>query len=131
SSGFQKLQSQIDRFGKKNETTAQIIQRHMKEMSESYKNASKEIDKMSEEMNKAQKSTNNLTGSIIKGGLALTGLQIGLQEVGRFLRSSVQETVEYRNALNATTASARAFGLEEQKLTPAVQELTRDGLLTQ
>ena len=131
SQGFQKLQSQIDRFGKQNQSTSQIIQRHMKEMSNSYKNASKEIDKMTKEMEQAKNAQNNLTGSIIKGGIALTGIQIGLQEVGRFLRSSVQETVEYRNALNATTASARAFGLEEQKLTPAVQQLTQDGLLTQ
>lgn len=126
-----KVGKAVDDFAKRQAEVSKTIQKHYKDQQKSFQNASNEIDKMAKSMKKAESSTGSMTKAIIQGGIALAGLQIGLQSINRFLQESVKVATDYQNSLRGTISLIRAFGLEEEKLTGSVKSLTQDGLLNQ
>ena len=131
SKGFQKLSNELKKFGGATKQQSEAIARHTKQANQAYKELDEEIEKVDKELKGLNTTQEDLTKSFVKGGVAVEIFKRALQSAKQFLNESVQETLEYRNALSATTATVRAFGLEEQNLMPAIQRLTEDGLLTQ
>lgn len=121
----------VRQFGTTNTEIQKILQRQWAEHSKSIQNAGKEIDQLTNSAKKSSSGFAGMTSSIIKGGLALGGITIALQQVNQFLRDSVREATNYQNSMAGTISLIRAFGLEENQLKGSIQSLTQDGLLTQ
>lgn len=103
-------------------------QKELETETKKFANALADVEKKAQS---SKLSLGNLTKSFIAGGLALGGIQMGLQLVRDLLTNGVQDNLNYQNSLNGLISQVRAFGLSEDGVKQSVTSLTQDGLLTQ